>query len=44
MNFNHDHLQENRKYIAHGKLIGLEYLSLTPTVMERERVIENALH
>jgi len=41
MEFNHDHLQDSRKYTAPEKLIGLEYLSLTPMVIER--VIENAL-
>ena len=30
MEFNHDHLQENRKYAAPEKLIGLEYSSLNP--------------
>jgi hypothetical protein len=40
MEFNHDHLQERRKYTAPKKLIGLEYLPLAPTVIERD--IENA--
>jgi hypothetical protein len=43
MEFNHDHLQENRKYTAPEKLIGLEYLSLTPAVIERERTSSKTL-
>ena len=41
MEFHNDHLQEIRKYAAPEKLIDLDYLSLTPTVIERD--IENAL-
>jgi hypothetical protein len=41
MEFNRDHLQEDRKYTAPKELIGLEYLYSTPMVIER--YIENAL-
>ena len=35
MGFNHDYLQENRKYSAAENFIGLEYSSLTQTVIGR---------
>ena len=38
--FNHDYLQEIRKYTTPEKNIGLGYLSSTPTVIERD--VENA--
>ena len=41
MKFHNDHLQEKGKYIAPEKPIGLDYLSFTLTVVERN--IENAL-
>ncbi len=42
MVFHNDHLQEKRKQAAPEKLVGLDYLSLTLTGIERD--IKNALH
>lgn len=42
MEYNHNHLQEKKKYALQEKLIGLRYLSLNPKVIER--IIENPHH
>ena len=36
MKFNHDHLQQSRKYSTPEKLIRLDYASLTLIVVERD--------
>jgi hypothetical protein len=41
MELDRAYLQKSREYTAPEKLIGLEYMSLTPTVIERD--IETSL-